>query len=72
MDLRGTVGRFIKKTAIYCYTQNMKALGLVILEKKVFFYVFPIVILWELSVAMETLVPIRPCPNPYATFPLPQ
>ena len=26
----------------------MKALGLVILEKKIFFYVFPIACLWEL------------------------
>ena len=36
MDPRGTVGRFIKRTTIYCYTQNMKALGLVISEKKIF------------------------------------
>ena len=34
---------FIKRTKIHCYTQNMKALGLVVSEKKVFFYVFPIV-----------------------------
>ena len=32
---------FIKRTAIHCYTQNMKALGLVVLEKK-FFMVFPL------------------------------
>ena len=38
---------FIKRTTIHCYTQNMKALGLVISEKKIF-YVFPIVSLWEL------------------------
>ena len=38
---------FIKRTTIHCYTQNMKALGLVVLEKKIF-YVFPIVSLWEL------------------------
>ena len=31
---------FIKRTTIHCYTHNMKALGLVILEKKIF-YVFP-------------------------------
>ena len=38
---------FIKRTTIYCYTQNMTALGLVVLEKKIF-YVFPIACLWEL------------------------
>ena len=32
---------FIKRTAIHCYTQNMKALGLVVLEK-IFFMVFPL------------------------------
>ena len=40
---------FIKKTTIHCYTQNMKALGLVALEKKIF-YVFPVVCLWELMI----------------------
>ena len=62
---------FIKRTTINCYTQNMKGLGLVVSEKKIF-YVFPIVSLWELSVAMETRVPIRPGPKPNATFPPPQ
>ena len=38
---------FIKRTTIHCYTQNMKALGLVVSEKKIF-YVFTIVCLWEL------------------------
>ena len=38
---------FIKRTIIHCYTQNMKALGLVFLRRR-FFYVFPIVCLWEL------------------------
>ena len=27
---------FIKRTTIHCYTQNMKALGLVVLERKIF------------------------------------
>ena len=27
---------FMKKTTIQCYTQNIKALGLVVLEKKIF------------------------------------
>ena len=31
---------FIKRTITHCYTQNMKALGLVVLEKKIF-YVLP-------------------------------
>ena len=50
----------------------MKALGLRVSEKIFFFYVFPIVSLWELSVAMETRGLIRPGPKPNATFPLPQ
>ena len=37
---------FIKRTTIHCYTQNMKSLGLVVSEKKIF-YVFPIVSLWD-------------------------
>ena len=31
---------FIKRTTIYCYTQSMKALGLVVSEKKIFFECF--------------------------------
>ena len=31
---------FIKRTTIRCYTQNMKALGLVVSEKKIFLVVF--------------------------------
>ena len=31
---------FIKTTTTHCYIQNMKALGLVVSEKKIF-YVFP-------------------------------
>ena len=36
---RGPYGRlagFIKRNTIYCYKQNMKALGLVVSEKKIF------------------------------------
>ena len=33
---------FIKRSTIQCYTQNMKALGLVVLEKKIFFMFFPL------------------------------
>ena len=36
MDHRGTVGRIKKTNTIYCYKQNMKALGLVVSEKKIF------------------------------------
>ena len=32
----------IKKTTIHCYTQNMKGLGLVVSEKKIFFMFFPL------------------------------
>ena len=33
---------FIKRTSIHCYIQNMKALGLVVSEKKIFFMFFPL------------------------------
>ena len=36
---RGMVGR-IKRTTLHCYTQNMKALGLLISENKIFFFKF--------------------------------
>ena len=32
---------FIKRTTKHCFIQNMKALGLVVLEKKIFFMFFP-------------------------------
>ena len=38
---------FIKEITKHCYTQNMKTLGLMVSEEKIF-YVFPIVSLWEL------------------------
>ena len=38
---------FIKRTTIHCYTQNMKALGLMVSEKKIILF-FPIVRLWKL------------------------
>ena len=34
--------------------------------------IFPIVTLWELSVAMDTRVPIRSGPKPNAAFPPPK
>ena len=39
MDPRGTAGRIYKEdhyTLLYCYTQNMKALGLVVSKKNIF------------------------------------
>ena len=35
------MARFMKRTTRHCYTQNMKALGLVVSEKKIV-YVFPL------------------------------
>ena len=40
---------FMKRSTINCSTQNMKALGHVV-SKKILFYVFPIVSLWELLI----------------------
>ena len=37
MDPRARLAGFIKKTTIHCYTQNMKALGLVVSEKRFVF-----------------------------------
>ena len=68
MDPRGRVGRIYKEDHYTLLHTNMKALS----AKKIFFYVFPMVSLWELSVAMETRVLVRPGPKPNATFPLPQ
>ena len=34
--LAGFIAGFMKRTTIHCYTQNMKALGLVVSEKKMF------------------------------------
>ena len=59
---------FMKGITKHCYTQNIKALGLMVSE---IVLCFPIITLWELTVAMETRVPIRPGPKPNAAFPLP-
>ena len=34
--LAGVLAGFIKRTTLHCYTQNMKALGLVVSEKRIF------------------------------------
>ena len=53
---------FIKRTTLHCYTQNMKALGLMVLEKKIFFMFFPFsrvayVIPWPLFVNQGFYIP---------------
>ena len=71
---RGMVGRIYIEdhyTMLHTKLQTMKALGRGFVEED-FFYVFPIVSLWELSVAMETSVLIPPGPKPSTTFPPPQ
>ena len=72
MDPRGTVGRIYKEdhyTLLYTKHESSGPCGF---WEEVFLCFFPIVSLWELSVAMETRVLIRPGPKPNATFPLPQ
>ena len=39
-DPRDKVGKIYKRTTIHCYIQNMKALGLVVSEKKIVFMFF--------------------------------
>ena len=67
MDPRGTVGMIYKEDHYTLLHTKYESSG-----PRRFFYVFPIVSLWELSVAMETRVLIRPGPKPNATFSLPQ
>ena len=61
----------LKESIIHLSTQHMKALGHMVSEKNIF-YVFPIVSLWELSVAMENRALIRPGPKHITFFPPPQ
>ena len=50
---------FIKKSTMHCYTQNIKALGILVSEKKIFssFSLFPFVSLFEL---WSYLLPWKP------------
>ena len=41
LTLGAWLAGFIKRTTTHCYIQNMKALGLVVSEKKIFFMFFP-------------------------------
>ena len=71
LDPRGMVGRIYKEdhyTLLYTKYESSGFCGF----GEDFFYVFPIVSLWELSVAMETRVLIRLSPKPNTTFPHPQ
>ena len=71
MDPRGTVGGIYKEhhyTLLHTKYESSGPCGF----GEDFFYVFPIVSQWELSVAMETKVLIRPGPKPNAPFPPPQ
>ena len=52
----------------HCYIPNIKAVDLVVSEKKIFL-VFPIVSLWDLSVAMETTILTQSAPKPNAINP---
>ena len=47
-DPRGMNGTIYVETISHCYIPNIKAVGLVVSEKKIFL-VFPIVSLWKLS-----------------------
>ena len=77
MDPRGMVGRIYKEDhyTLLHYTllhTKYESSGPSGFGEEDFFYVFPIVSLWELSVAMETRVLIRSGPKPNTTFPPPQ
>ena len=72
MDPRGTVGRIYKENHYTLLLTKYESSGPCGFGEEDFFYVFPIVSLWELSVAMETRVLIRPGQKPNTTFPLPQ
>ena len=72
MDPRGMVGRIYKEDHYTLLQTKYESSGPCGFGEEDFFYVFPIVSLWELSVAMETRVLIRPGPKPNITFPPPQ
>ena len=72
MDPRGTVGRIYKEDHYTLLHTKYESSGPCGFGEEDFFYVFPIVSLWKLSVAMETRVLIRPGPKPNTTFPPPQ
>ena len=72
MNPRGTVGRIYKEDHYTLLQTKYENYGPCGFGEEDFFYVFPIVSLWELSVAMETRVLIQPGPKPITTIPPPQ
>ena len=72
MNPKGTVGRIYKEDHYTLLHTKYESSGPFGFREEDFFYVFPIVSLWELTVAMETRVLIRPGPKPSTTFPFPQ
>ena len=72
MDPGDTVGRIYEEDHYTLLHTTYESSGPCGFGEEDFFYVFPIVSLWELSVAMETRVLIRPGPKPNTTFPPPQ
>ena len=62
---------FIKRTIIHCYTQNMKALGLVVSEKKIFLCFSHCKSMGAICCHGNQSL-IRPGPKPNTTFPPPQ
>ena len=70
MDPSCTVGRIYKEdnyTLLHTKNESSRPCGF--REKDLFYVFFTIISLWELSVAMETRVLIRPGPKPNTTFP---
>ena len=72
MDPRGTVGRIYEEDHYTLLHTKYESYGPCGFGEEDFLYVFPIVSLWELSVAMETRVLIRPGPKTITTFTRPQ
>ena len=73
MDPRGTVGRIYKEDHYTLLHTKYESSGPCGFGEEDFFYVFFFIVsLWELAVAMETRVLIRPGPKPNATFLPPQ
>ena len=67
MDPRGTVGRIYKEDHYTLLHTKYEMSGTCGFGEEDFLC-FPILSLWELSVAMETRVPIRPGPKPNTTI----
>ena len=62
------MAQYMYRIISHCHIPNIKAVGLVVSEKKIFKFL-PIVSLWELYVAMETTIFIQTAPKPNADNP---